>query len=340
MNIGTGSGGFVGHRIVSSGGFTGNSGLLSGGGFVGHQNVPMVTSGGFVGHRSSIQSFPSNGRFFYSSPIGSSRIMPNSISSSPFRSSIYSPVPMIATARPSMPVFRRFRRSIDGIRNYEGSQTVYYGTEQQSVQQPKQLSSSSSSYGQSSMSGYNYGASVEAKPKQLSSSSSYGQSSMSGYNYGASVEANPKQLSSSSSSYGQSSISGYNYDTSDETKPKPYQFSLQSQDDGTGTANWYQQEQSNGDGVIVGSYTIQDPVTGTMRIVNYRADDDGFHAEIQSNEPGVVDSNPADASIRTIQNNVGSVRSDYSAVSGVASSYNKPQQQQYKQKSYGVSSTY
>ncbi|KAH9419833.1 hypothetical protein DERP_001664, partial [Dermatophagoides pteronyssinus] len=221
MNIGTGSGGFVGHRIVSSGGFTGNSGLLSGGGFVGHQNVPMVTSGGFVGHRSSIQSFPSNGRFFYSSPIGSSRIMPNSISSSPFRSSIYSPVPMIATARPSMPVFRRFRRSIDGIH------------------------------------------------------------------------------------------------------------------DGTGTANWYQQEQSNGDGVIVGSYTIQDPVTGTMRIVNYRADDDGFHAEIQSNEPGVVDSNPADASIRTIQNNVGSVRSDYSAVSGVASSYNKPQQQQqYKQKSY------
>ena len=309
MNIGTGSGGFVGHRIVSSGGFTGNSGLLSGGGFVGHQNVPMVTRGGFVGHRSSIQSFPSNGRFFYSSPIGSSRIMPNSISSSPFR-----PVPMIATARPSMPVFRRFRRSIDGIRNYEGSQTVYYGTEQQSVQQPKQLSSSSSSYGQSSMSGYNYGASVEAKPKQLSSSSS---------------------------SYGQSSISGYNYDTSDETKPKPYQFSLQSQDDGTGTANWYQQEQSNGDGVIVGSYTIQDPVTGTMRIVNYRADDDGFHAEIQSNEPGVVDSNPADASIRTIQNNVGSVRSDYSAVSGVASSYNKPQQQQqYKQKSYGISSTY
>nr|XP_027198215.1 uncharacterized protein LOC113792519 isoform X2 [Dermatophagoides pteronyssinus] len=313
MNIGTGSGGFVGHRIVSSGGFTGNSGLLSGGGFVGHQNVPMVTSGGFVGHRSSIQSFPSNGRFFYSSPIGSSRIMPNSISSAPFRSSIYSPVPMIATAQPSMPVFRRFRRSIDGIRNYEGSQTVYYGTEQQSVQQPKQLSSSSSSYGQSSMSGYNYGASVEANPKQLSSSSSYGQSSM----------------------------SGYNYDTSDETKPKPYQFSLQSQDDGTGTANWYQQEQSNGDGVIVGSYTIQDPVTGTMRIVNYRADDDGFHAEIQSNEPGVVDSNPADASIRTIQNNVGSVRSDYSAVSGVASSYNKPQQQQqYKQKSYGVSSTY
>ena len=308
----SGSGGFVGHRIVSSGGFTGNSGLLSGGGFVGHQNVPMVTSGGFVGHRSNIQSFPSNGRFFYSSPIGSSRIMPNSISSAPSRSSIYSPVPMIATAQPSMPVFRRFRRSIDGIRNYEGSQTVYYGTEQQSVQQPKQLSSSSSSYDQSSMSGYNYGASVEAKPKQLSSSSSYGQSSM----------------------------SGYNYDTSDETKPKPYQFSLQSQDDGTGSANWYQQEQSNGDGVVVGSYTIQDPITGIMRIVNYRADDDGFHAEIQSNEPGVVDSDPANASIRTIQNNVGSVRSDYSAVSGVASSYNKPQQQQYKQKSYGVSSTY
>ncbi|OTF73541.1 hypothetical protein BLA29_010599, partial [Euroglyphus maynei] len=57
-------------------------------------------------------------------------------------------------------------------------------------------------------------------------------------------------------SYDQSEMNGYtgssnqNYDATEETLPKPYQFSLQSQDDGTGSANWHQQEQSNGDGVI------------------------------------------------------------------------------------------
>ncbi|KAH7637776.1 hypothetical protein HUG17_8880 [Dermatophagoides farinae] len=302
----SGSGGFVGHRIVSGGGFTGNTGLISGGGFVGHQNVPVVTSGGFVGHGSNIQSFPSNGRYFYATPmghssnipsyierrqtimpVGSSRIMPSSISSTQFGSSIYPYKSTIAT-QPSS--FRRFRRSIDGLPTHDRSPTVYYGIRQQNGQQQK----------------------------QQSSSSSYGQSSMSGY---------------TGSSY------DYGYGSADETVPKPYQFSLQSQDDGTGSANWYQQEQSNGDGVVVGSYTIQDPITGIMRIVNYRADDDGFHAEIQSNEPGVVDSDPANASIRTIMNNVGTVNSGYSSVSGQQQQQQQQQRvdyQQYKQQSYGV----
>lgn len=44
---------------------------------------------------------------------------------------------------------------------------------------------------------------------------------------------------------------------------------------------------------VIGSYGIQD-VDGRMRLVDYKADKDGFRAKIRSNEPGMMkDSNYA-----------------------------------------------
>lgn len=68
--------------------------------------------------------------------------------------------------------------------------------------------------------------------------------------------------------------------------PQPFSFGFQSMaKDGTQS----RQEQQDATGKVTGSYTITD-ANGATRIVEYYADDTGFHANIKSNEPGVEQS--------------------------------------------------
>lgn len=81
-----------------------------------------------------------------------------------------------------------------------------------------------------------------------------------------------------------------------QTLPDPYQYQYAAED--KNGSQWTHEEQSDGQGVITGSYTINDAPYGYVRIVHYRADKDGFHVDIQSNEPGLVDSNPSQVNIK------------------------------------------
>lgn len=57
-------------------------------------------------------------------------------------------------------------------------------------------------------------------------------------------------------------------------------------------------EQGDGSGRVTGSYTIND-ADGRSRVVNYVADAGGFRAQIETNEPGTLTSNAADAIYRS-----------------------------------------
>ncbi|KAH9392798.1 hypothetical protein TYRP_005886 [Tyrophagus putrescentiae] len=77
-----------------------------------------------------------------------------------------------------------------------------------------------------------------------------------------------------------------------DEKPEPYAFNFESTDEaGTKIAR---QESGDASGKITGQYSYTD-ANGLTRTVNYIADDDGFRAEVQSNEPGLISSAPAAA---------------------------------------------
>lgn len=73
--------------------------------------------------------------------------------------------------------------------------------------------------------------------------------------------------------------------------PSPYEFNFQEKNENHTLAR---QESGDAQGVVRGSYQLIDR-DGRTRTVNYVADDDGFRAEIQSNEPGLISSAPAAA---------------------------------------------
>lgn len=100
--------------------------------------------------------------------------------------------------------------------------------------------------------------------------------------------------------------------------PTPYSFSWETNDD-EGT-RWGHSEQSGGDGVVTGSYQIESPY-GYIRIVNYRADDDGFHVDIQSNEPGMSDSEPSNVVVRTFEAPAGALEAEAQAQAARAARY-------------------
>jgi len=66
--------------------------------------------------------------------------------------------------------------------------------------------------------------------------------------------------------------------------------------------NQYRRESGDTNGVVRGSYGYTD-ANGLYRIVDYIADQDGFRANIRSNEPGLVDApaNPADITLAAEQ---------------------------------------
>ena len=71
----------------------------------------------------------------------------------------------------------------------------------------------------------------------------------------------------------------------EEGEPRPYSFSYEAVDDQTG-ANSKREESSDGR-TVRGSYSYIDP-DGVFRVVEYTADENGFNANVRTNEPGTA----------------------------------------------------
>ncbi|XP_018495800.1 pro-resilin-like [Galendromus occidentalis] len=83
------------------------------------------------------------------------------------------------------------------------------------------------------------------------------------------------------------------YDVADEWKP--YSFSYSAQDtDGSHS----HQQQADSRNRVTGQYSIM-MADGRMRIVKYVADENGFRAQIVTNEQGTESKNPADVTIQS-----------------------------------------
>lgn len=97
-------------------------------------------------------------------------------------------------------------------------------------------------------------------------------------------------------SFAQPARSSYREADDSNSQPAPYAFSFDSEDEyGTKLGR---QEQADGSGAVKGQYTLSD-ANGISRIVVYVADDNGFRAEVKTNEPGTLTSNPADVQIQS-----------------------------------------
>ncbi|XP_054718111.1 cuticle protein 10.9-like [Uloborus diversus] len=81
----------------------------------------------------------------------------------------------------------------------------------------------------------------------------------------------------------------------DLAQPTPYQFSYSSPSIGGASSH---QESGDGSGRVTGSYSVQDE-DGRSRVVEYVADEYGFRASINTNEPGTASQNPADVTINS-----------------------------------------
>ncbi|GBN40909.1 hypothetical protein AVEN_66939-1 [Araneus ventricosus] len=71
--------------------------------------------------------------------------------------------------------------------------------------------------------------------------------------------------------------------------PQPYAFGYAVRDH---HSEQHRHETSNGLGAVVGSYGFTD-ARGIARQVNYVADQAGFRAHVNTNEPGTANQNPA-----------------------------------------------
>lgn len=104
-------------------------------------------------------------------------------------------------------------------------------------------------------------------------------------------------VGSQTTTYG-SGATGGTYSTESQgygsQQQKPYNFAYESAD-GVGNSH-SRQESADANGVVTGSYVIQ-TADGLYRTVNYVADESGFRASIDSNEPGVDNKDPADVAI-------------------------------------------
>ncbi|KAG8179818.1 hypothetical protein JTE90_025985 [Oedothorax gibbosus] len=88
----------------------------------------------------------------------------------------------------------------------------------------------------------------------------------------------------------------FSYNKNNEVKeeekypPIPYNFEYNSRDD-NGTTQ-FRKETSDSNGKVTGRYGYKDQY-GIERIVEYTADENGYRAEIKTNEPGTMNKNPA-----------------------------------------------
>lgn len=61
------------------------------------------------------------------------------------------------------------------------------------------------------------------------------------------------------------------------------------------------QETADEKGTVTGEYSFE--ADGLKRTVKYIADENGFRAQVETNEPGTLTSNPADVEIKSNANN-------------------------------------
>lgn len=77
-----------------------------------------------------------------------------------------------------------------------------------------------------------------------------------------------------------------------DENPEPYAFNFESVDE-AGT-QITRQEAGDANGAVQGTYSYRD-ANGLTRTVSYVADENGFRANVNSNEPGLISSAPAGA---------------------------------------------
>lgn len=73
--------------------------------------------------------------------------------------------------------------------------------------------------------------------------------------------------------------------------PSPYAFGYQAE----GSSR---QESADASGKVTGSYQVVNE-DGSVRLVKYVADENGFRADIDTNEPGTKSDNPADVTLKS-----------------------------------------
>ena len=73
--------------------------------------------------------------------------------------------------------------------------------------------------------------------------------------------------------------------------PSPYSFGYEAE----GSAR---QESADASGKVSGSYKVVNE-DGSIRLVKYIADENGFRADIDTNEPGTKSDNPADVTLKS-----------------------------------------
>ncbi|GFT02653.1 ATP-grasp domain-containing protein [Nephila pilipes] len=85
--------------------------------------------------------------------------------------------------------------------------------------------------------------------------------------------------------------------TKEEVLPSPYSFNIK-----TGAAygtKVTREEVGDSEGRVKGTYTVSGP-RGATRVVQYQADDTGFHANIKTSEPNIKTHSPSNARIEAI----------------------------------------
>ncbi|GFY41970.1 cuticle protein 16.8 [Trichonephila inaurata madagascariensis] len=83
----------------------------------------------------------------------------------------------------------------------------------------------------------------------------------------------------------------------EEAIPSPYSFNIK-----TGAAygtKVTREEVGDAEGRVKGTYTVSSP-RGATRVVQYQADDTGFHANIKTSEPNIKTHSPSNAQIEAI----------------------------------------
>ncbi|XP_021000155.2 uncharacterized protein [Parasteatoda tepidariorum] len=81
----------------------------------------------------------------------------------------------------------------------------------------------------------------------------------------------------------------YHAEGTKQSNPSPYHYGYDVKD---GQSSHYKKEERDQDGTVRGSYGYLGP-DGIFREVHYIADQNGFRAEIKTNEPGTANDSPA-----------------------------------------------
>ncbi|GIX79692.1 hypothetical protein CDAR_301641 [Caerostris darwini] len=107
--------------------------------------------------------------------------------------------------------------------------------------------------------------------------------------YIAPVQPAPQQYVSSKSASYRTSL--YEGDSQPQVAPSPYSFGYEAEGS-------VRQESSDGSGKVTGSYTVTNE-DGSVRVVKYVADEQGFRADIDTNEAGTKSSNPSNVALKS-----------------------------------------